>query len=132
MAKQIPHGDEHLICPLHQKSMDQVCHKCPWWFSVRGRNPNTDEDVDEWKCAIALTPLLLVENAFRMNQMGASMESMRNESAKAHQDHIAMAAVAVHKATEVIKSELKTVTSELPDYRPPMLLGRPTDVSDAS
>lgn len=76
---QIPRGPESLICPLHKKSMETVCHKCPWWTQVRGRNPNTGEEVDRWDCSLAFLPMLLVENSQQSRQAGAATESMRNE-----------------------------------------------------
>lgn len=78
MTKQIPRGSETLICPLHQKAMELVCHKCPWWCHVRGANPNTGEPVDEWRCAIGWLPMLLIETAQQSRQGAAATESMRN------------------------------------------------------
>lgn len=77
--RQIPRGPEHLICPWHKKTMDTVCHRCPMWTQVRGRNPNSGEDVDRWDCSLALLPMLLIENAQQSRQNGAATESMRNE-----------------------------------------------------
>lgn len=79
MAKQIPHGDDSLVCPLHKKPMAAVCHKCPLWTQLRGRNPNTGEEIDQWNCALSQLPLLLVENALQTRQAAAATESFRNE-----------------------------------------------------
>jgi hypothetical protein len=79
---QIPPGPKHLVCPLHQKSMASVCHKCPLWVCLRGSNPNTGKEVDEWQCSLATLPMLLVENAQQARQAGAATESMRNEIVK--------------------------------------------------
>lgn len=76
---QIPHANEGLVCPLHQKDVSKVCHKCPWWILLRGTNPNTGEDVDEWKCSIATIPMLLIETANQSRQGAAATESFRNE-----------------------------------------------------
>ena len=80
--RQIPRGDEHLNCPLWKKSMDQVCHKCPLWVQLRGRNPQTGEEVDSWQCSLASLPMLLIENAQQTRHNGAATESMRNEIVK--------------------------------------------------
>lgn len=77
--KQIPLGPAHLKCPFWQKKMSLVCQTCPHWTQVRGKNPNTGEDVDRWDCAIALLPMLLIENAQQARQGGAATESLRNE-----------------------------------------------------
>lgn len=84
MRKQTPIGDENLVCPLHRKKMAEVCHKCPWWVHVRGRNPNTGEDVDEWNCAIAWGPMLAVNVAQQARETGAAVESFRNEVVRRH------------------------------------------------
>lgn len=90
MKKQIPHGDDNLVCPLHRASCSDVCHKCPWWQQVRGTNPNTGEEIDRWDCAVALLPLLLIENSMMQRQTGAAVDSFRNEMVKANQVSFAM------------------------------------------
>ena len=75
---QVPHADPGPICPLHKLDVSEVCHKCPWWSRVIGKNPQTEEMIDDWRCAIALLPMLLVENAQQQRQTGAAMESFRN------------------------------------------------------
>lgn len=79
MAKKIPRGDEGLICPLHKVDCSEVCHKCPWWVQVRGKNPQSGEEVDDWQCAIAWMPMLSVEVARTARGGQAATESMRNE-----------------------------------------------------
>ena len=64
--------------------MAKVCHTCPMWTQLRGRNPNTGEDVDTWNCAVAHLPLLLVENAMQTRQAAAATESFRNEVVRRH------------------------------------------------
>src|SRR3546814_4345450 len=49
------------FCPLIKD--DCVGLKCSWYAQVRGTNPNTGGEVDEWACSIAWLPLLLIENA---------------------------------------------------------------------
>lgn len=57
--------------------------ECAWFMKLRGTNPNTGEDVDEWGCAVAWMPILLVENSQQQRQTGAAVESFRNEMVKA-------------------------------------------------
>jgi hypothetical protein len=76
---KIPHADEGPICPLHKEDMSKVCHKCPWWTRVVGKNPQSEEIMDDWRCAVALLPILLIENAQTQRQTGAAVESFRNE-----------------------------------------------------
>ena len=80
--KQIPPGPENLVCPLHKEKMSKVCHKCPLWIALRGTNPNTGKEVDEWQCSLATLPMLLIENAQQARSAGAATESMRNEIVK--------------------------------------------------
>ena len=67
-------------CPLLNTECIQL--KCAWFTQVRGTNPNTGKEVDEWACAIAWLPVLLIENSQQQRQTGAAVESFRNEVAK--------------------------------------------------
>ena len=89
---QIPHADEGAICPLHKVDMSAICHKCPWWTRVRGKDPQSQEMIDDWRCAIALVPILLIENAQMQRQTGAAVESFRNEMVAGVVEAVASAA----------------------------------------
>ena len=73
------------FCPLIKK--DCVGLKCMWFTKVRGMNPNTGEELDEWECAINWLPLLIIENAQQTRQSGAAIESFRNEVVKSNIDN---------------------------------------------
>jgi hypothetical protein len=77
--QQIPHAQGGQICPLHKEDVSEVCHKCPWWTRIVGKNPQSEELVDNWHCAIAMLPMLLVENAQVGRSTGAAMENFRND-----------------------------------------------------
>ena len=51
---------------------------------MKGTNPNDGKEVDEYACAIAWLPMLLVENAMQARQTGGAIESFRNEMVKAN------------------------------------------------
>lgn len=68
------------FCPLIQK--DCIGLECSWFTQIRGMNPNTGQPVDEWGCAVAWLPVLLVENSQQQRQTGAAVESFRNEMVK--------------------------------------------------
>lgn len=68
-------------CPLVKK--DCLGLQCSWFMLIRGKNPQTGEDVDEWGCAVTWLPMLLIENSQQQRQTGAAVESFRNEVAKA-------------------------------------------------
>ena len=71
-------------CPINNF---EPCKKfdCAWFCHLRGSNPNTGNEVDEYSCAIAWLPVLLIENAGQSRQAGAAIESFRNEMVKANQ-----------------------------------------------
>jgi hypothetical protein len=58
---------------------------CAWFTQVRGTNPNTGKEVDEWACAIVWLPMLTIENSQQQRQTGAAVESFRNEMVKANE-----------------------------------------------
>lgn len=71
-------------CPLNGfepcKQLD-----CAWFLKIRGANPNTGEEVDEWGCSMAWLPVLMIENSQQQRQTGAAVESFRNEMVKANE-----------------------------------------------
>ena len=73
-------------CPLIKK--DCIGLKCSWYTHVRGMNPNTGEEVDEWSCAINWLPMMLIENSQQQRSTGAAVESFRNEMVKANESNI--------------------------------------------
>ena len=64
-------------CPLLQKEC--IGLQCAWITQIRGMDPQTGEDVDEWDCAIKWLPVLLIENTKKNIESGAAVESFRNE-----------------------------------------------------
>lgn len=62
--------------------MEDVCHKCPWWLQIRGRNVNTNVDIDNWGCAVGFLPMLLIENAAQTRGAAAATEDARNQIVK--------------------------------------------------
>ena len=54
-------------------------------MQVRGHNPNTGKEVDEWSCAVVWLPVLLIENSQQQRSTGAAVESFRNEMVKANE-----------------------------------------------
>ena len=76
---QVPHGPDHLYCPFWRRKMSAVCHTCPQWVQISGKNPTTGADVSGWHCVQSILPKLLVENAQQARENGAATESMRNE-----------------------------------------------------
>ncbi len=71
------------FCPLLKK--DCIGLQCAWFTQVRGTNPNTGAEVDEYACAIAWLPMLTIENSQQQRSTGAAVESFRNEMVKANE-----------------------------------------------
>ena len=80
---QRPVGPKDMVCPLHRKAMAKVCHHCPWWVLVRGADPQTGAEIDEWNCAIAWGPVLAINTAQQARQGAAATESLRNSMVRA-------------------------------------------------
>lgn len=85
------------FCPLIKK--DCAGLQCSWFTQVRGTNPQSGAEVDEWACAITWLPMLLINTAQEVRQGAAATESFRNQmvdaSEKARQMQIAIASQAM-------------------------------------
>lgn len=73
-------------CPLIKKEC--IGLKCAWYTHVRGMNPNTGQEVDEWSCAINWLPMMLIENSQQQRSTSAAVESFRNEMVNANQTNV--------------------------------------------
>jgi hypothetical protein len=71
-------------CPINNF---EPCKKfeCAWFTHIRGKNPQSNQEVDEFACAVAWIPMLLIENSQMQRQTGAAVESFRNEMVKANE-----------------------------------------------
>jgi hypothetical protein len=86
MQVEPPRAIKGRTCPFLKKDMSTVCHKCPLWIKVVGKDPQSDATIDQWNCAFAFLPVLLVENSQMQRQTGAAVESARNDHAYAMRD----------------------------------------------
>ena len=87
------------FCPLIGK--DCIGLQCSWFTQIRGMNPNTGEEIDEWGCAVTWLPTLMVENSQQQRATGAAIESFRNETVKS-----------TMKAQEIYQRELELKAQE--------------------
>ena len=71
------------FCPLIKKDCIEL--QCSWFAQVRGTNPNTGKEIDEWGCSITWFPILMIENSQQQRQTGAAVESFRNEMVKSNE-----------------------------------------------
>lgn len=63
---------------------------CAWFIQIRGHNPNTGKEIDEWACSMAWMPILMIENSQQQRSTGAAVESFRNEMVKANEVNTAV------------------------------------------
>jgi len=67
--------------------------ECAWFMKIRGSNPNTGEEIDDYGCSMAWLPVLMIENSQQQRSTGAAVESFRNEMVKSNEtsQHVLMA-----------------------------------------
>jgi len=82
--------EQGTYCPLLKKECIGI--KCAWFTRVQGYDTNTGKEVDEYQCAIAWMPMLMVENSGQQRQTGAAVESFRNEMVKANENSVKLLA----------------------------------------
>lgn len=82
--------DPKLKCPAtgFAKSCRAVLTKCdcPKFVSIKGKDPQTGAELERWGCVDSFLPLLLIENAQMSRQVGAAVESFRNEVVQANEN----------------------------------------------
>ncbi|SCY25941.1 hypothetical protein SAMN05216420_10422 [Nitrosospira sp. Nl5] len=76
-------------CPLGAKCEEiktedekPVIYRCPWYVQVRGVDVNTGQQIDNWGCAIAWMPTLMINTANESRKGAAATESFRNAMVK--------------------------------------------------
>ena len=73
--------EEVITCPLKSECesiKDNKIHRCAWSVKIAGKNPNTGEEINEWRCSMAWLPLLLIENTNKQISTASAVESFRN------------------------------------------------------
>lgn len=77
-----PHGPSGFTCPLMQKPMSQVCHKCAFWMGIG------PEHAMMWNCSFVHAATYAFEGAKQAFAVGAAVESSRNEAVAMHQQRM--------------------------------------------
>ena len=89
-------------CPLNDfnpcKQFD-----CAWFMKIAGTNPNDWQPTEEWGCAMAWLPVLLIENAQQSRQTGAAVESFRNEMVESNKVSQAIAALTAKNNNKLLE-----------------------------
>ena len=58
---------------------------CSWFIEVKGKHPQTGTVMNEWGCAMAWMPVMMIENSKQQHNTAAAVESFRNEMVKANE-----------------------------------------------
>lgn len=94
------------FCPLGaecESIKDGAIHRCKWYVEIHGKNPNTDELVKDWFCAMSALPMLTIENSNQQRSTSVAVEDFRNEMVKANQTSQQMLLATVKEAHPEIK-----------------------------
>lgn len=76
-------------CPLGSQCeviKDNKLHRCRWYVKLKGKDPQSDQEIEEFRCTEEWSVLLKVENSLFQRQTGAAVESLRNEVNKGNED----------------------------------------------
>lgn len=78
-------------CPLghtceRRDADNEIIEQCRWYIRVHGRNPQTDDPIDAWDCAIAFLPILQIEGSKETRHTAAAVDAFRNEMVKQNTD----------------------------------------------
>ena len=95
-------------CPLNNfepcKQLD-----CAWFIEIHGTHPNTGEPLKDWGCAMAMMPMMLIENARQQHSTASAVESFRNEMVKSNETSqrilLATAGIPQKTQTMILESE---------------------------
>jgi len=64
---------------LPKEERDCIEHQCIHYQMIIGKHPQSGADINEFMCADLLHNILLIENSKITNEVGAAIESFRNE-----------------------------------------------------
>lgn len=75
---------------------------CAWFMKIKGKDPQSEKEIEEWGCSMAWLPVLMIENSQQQRSTGAAVESFRNEMVKANDvgQRVLLAAAGVPPAAQ--------------------------------
>lgn len=71
------------FCPMIKGDCKGL--ECLWYTLVRGTENNGGKEIEDYACAVAWIPVLLIENSNQQRCTAAAVESFRNEMVNANQ-----------------------------------------------
>jgi len=78
---------EH-TCPLGSEcetAENNVIKRCSWYTKIAGTDPNTGKEVEDFGCAIAWLPTLLIESSQQSHKTTTAVETFRNEMVQSNE-----------------------------------------------
>lgn len=72
-------------CPLGsvcERVVDGKLEVCAWYTKISGKHPQTDEDINESRCAVAWIPILSVDSTGTNRQIAAAIQNLQAETVK--------------------------------------------------
>lgn len=102
--------DEKIMC--HRTGFDKSCFdmvtrcKCRLWVKVQGMHPQTEKIIDQYDCADAWMPTLILEVASMVRQNTASTDKVANEVSAHRTETVTMGAIAVQRARDAVSEAL--------------------------
>ena len=95
-----------VTCPLGSRCEEiknDVLHRCRWMVKLIGKDPQSQNDIDEWNCAIAWIPLMMVEVGQGIRGTTESVVSMRDATVERADVFNAILSVATKRHEELLK-----------------------------
>ena len=68
-------------CPLGNDCeviKNNILHRCKWYINLKGKDPQSEEIIDKWNCAIVWMVVTQIENNQFTRGTNASIQSLRN------------------------------------------------------
>lgn len=95
-------------CPLNNFEPCKLWD-CSWFIEVKGKHPQTGTDMNEWGCAMAWMPVMMIENSRQQHSTASAVESFRNEMVKANEVSqkvlLAAAEISPQKQTMILENK---------------------------
>jgi len=72
-----------LTCPLGsdcEKAVGQVIHRCRWYITLEGQDPQSGDKINDSRCAMEYIPVLQIESSGVMTGVRDIMQKTRSET----------------------------------------------------